>query len=113
MLQDRFRVFLKKIIYKEKNGPSKIRKEKFNKKSVMITLPNSYHKSSDSGPINFSNCHVISHWSCEFLAPCLVCPWIFCKWRYNVSDLSRDLIRPPHDGHANLWMGVLCVISPP
>ena len=25
MLQDRFRVFLKKIIYKEKNGPSEIK----------------------------------------------------------------------------------------
>ena len=64
MLQDRFRVFFKKFNYKEKNGPSKIKK-KFNKKSVMSTLPNLYHKSSESGPINFSNCHVISHWSCD------------------------------------------------
>ena len=30
-------------------------------------------------------------------APCLVwCTWVFCKWRYNVLNLSRDLTRPTY-----------------
>ena len=40
--------------------------------------------------------------SCSFKAsqdksaPCLVwCPWFFCKWRYNVFNLSCDLTWPP------------------
>ena len=40
--------------------------------------------------------------SCGFYgksAPCLVwCPWVFCKCRYNVFNLSRDLTRPHNWG---------------
>ena len=31
--------------------------------------------------------------------PCQVlCPCIFCRWKYNVFKLSHDLARPPHWG---------------
>ena len=33
------------------------------------------------------------------LAPCLVwCSWVFCRWRYNLFNLSRDLTWLPHWG---------------
>ena len=41
-------------------------------------------------------------------APCLVvhgfpwCLWVFCKWRYNIFNLSQDLSWPPH------W-GTICI----
>ena len=32
-------------------------------------------------------------------APCLVCySWVFCRWRYNVFNLSRALTWSPHWG---------------
>ena len=30
-------------------------------------------------------------------------PWVFCKWRYNVFNLSRDLARPPHSGVMQIY----------
>ena len=36
--------------------------------------------------------------------PCLVsCPWVFCKWRYNLFNLSRDLTKPPHLGVMQIY----------
>ena len=61
--------------------------------------------------INLSNCHLTSHlvkwlkghvafreWASHSkLAPCLIwCTWVFCKWRYNVLNLSSDFTRPTY-----------------
>ena len=71
------------------------------------------HKPYESGDVSSSNCHVTSCWLCDQRdhmtlrvgpshvkwAPWLVwCPWVFCKWRYNVFNLLHDLTRPLHWG---------------
>ena len=42
--------------------------------------------------------------SCCKLVPCLVwCPWVFCRSRYNVFNLSRDLTWPFHCGVMQIY----------
>ena len=68
------------------------------------------HKFYDSGNIIFfklshhlmlvtwSEHHVVLRMEASLCksAPCLVwCPWIFCRWIYNVFNLPRDLTCPP------------------
>ena len=63
------------------------------------------HKSCKSGDKNFWNFYSKGHMALKVgashsnSAPYLVlCPCVFCKWKYNRFTLRRDLTRPPHWG---------------
>ena len=58
-------------------------------------------KTCESGDITWSKDHVgfIIRAPHDKLASCLMwCPWVFCKWRYNVFKLPCDLTKPAHWG---------------
>ena len=77
----------------------------------------SSHKFFEDGDINFLNCHdfLLVTWSKGLAAlrvgasdgksaPCLVwCPWVYCKWRYDIFSFSRDLTIPPYWGTTRIY----------